>query len=127
MAEPAAAGQQALAGLGKSLAGIAAEDGGGEGGNVELAQAELAAEGRFKTEREVVEALGRAAQQRGDARLGAAGGQAGEALAALQELEADGAIETVGLIGEVVGDLVLRFGDELGGGRRGGSAERSEE
>ena len=34
MAETGAAGQQAFAGLGNGLAGIAAQDAGGEGGNV---------------------------------------------------------------------------------------------
>ena len=79
--------------------------------------------GGLETEGEVVEALGLAVEERGDAGFGAADGQAGEALVGLKELEAGGALETVGLVGEVLGDLVLGFGDELGGGGRGGGAE----
>ena len=108
---------------GEGLAGIVAEDGGGEVGDVVLTLAKLGGEGGFRAEGEVVEALGLAVQKRGDAGLGAADGQAGEALAGLQELEAGGAFETVGLVGEVLGDLVLGFGDELGGGGGRGGAE----
>ena len=90
---------------------------------VALAKAELGGEGGFNAEGEVVEALGVAVEERGDAGLGAGDGQVGEALAGLQELEADGAGKTVELGGQVLGDFVLGFGDELGGGGWGGGAE----
>ena len=114
---------QALAGLREGLAGIVAEDGGGEVGDAVLAVAELGGERGFEAKGEVVEALGLAVNERGDARFGAADGQAGEALVGLQKLEAGGAFETVGLVGEMLGDLVLGFGDELGGGGGRGGAE----
>ncbi len=92
MVEVGAAGEEAFAGLGEGLAGIVAEDGGGEVGGVALALAKLAAEGGFCAKGQVVEALGLAVQQGGDAGFGAADGQTGEALAGLQKLEADGAV-----------------------------------
>ena len=70
--QPVAAGEQAFAGLGKPLAGVVAQDGGGEAGYMKLMAVELIAEGGLQTKRVIVEALGEAVQQRGDARLGAA-------------------------------------------------------
>ena len=72
-----AEGLEAFAGFGEGLAGIVAEDGGGEVGDPVLALAELRGEGGFEAEGKVVEALGLAVQQRGDAGLGAADGQSG--------------------------------------------------
>ena len=114
---------KAFAGFGEGLAGIVAEDGGGEIGNLILKLAELGGEGRLQPEGEVVDALGLAMQERGDAGLGAADGHAGEALTGLEKLEARGTFEAVLLVGQVLGDLVLGFGDELGGGGGRGGAE----
>ena len=118
-----AEGLQTFAGQGEGLAGIVAEDGGGEVGDTILAFSELGGEGGFQTEGKVVESLGLAVEERGDSGFGAADGDAGEALAGLEELEAGGAFEAVRLIGEVLGDLVLSFSDELGGGGGGWGAE----
>ena len=114
---------QAFAGFGEGLAGIVAEDSGGEVCDVVLALAELGGEGGLKTEGKIVEALGLAVEKRGHAGLGAADGETGEALVGLKELEAAGAFETVGLVGEMLGDFVLGLGDELGGGGGRGGAE----
>jgi hypothetical protein len=63
LVELGAAGQEPFAGLGKGLAGIVAKDGGGKVGGVALALAELAADGSFRAENKIVEALGLAVNQ----------------------------------------------------------------
>ena len=100
-----------------------AEDGGGEVGDVGLAAGGTGGEGGFAAEAEVVEALGLAVEERGDAGLGATDGDTGEALARLEKLKAGGAFEAVLLVGEVLGDFVLGFCDEFGGGGGRGGTE----
>jgi hypothetical protein len=63
MVEVGAASHELFAGLGKGLARIVTEDGGAEVGGVTLALAELAADGSFRAENKVVEALGLAVNQ----------------------------------------------------------------
>ena len=117
--EARAAGEQPFAGLGEPLAGIVAQDGRGKLGDAKLMATQMGGESRFLAEAEVVEALGKAVQHRGDARFGAIRrGGAGEKLAGLQELEADGALEALKLDGQVICNFVVSLGDEFGGGRR---------
>ncbi len=119
--EVSAAGQEALAGLGKGLARIVAEDGGGQLGDARLTEAESVVKRRVEALGQVVDALGGAMKEGGDTGFCAVGrGGPRETLASLQELEAGGAVKPVRLLGEVLGDLVLGLGDELGGGRRRG-------
>jgi hypothetical protein len=79
-------------------------------------EAESAIEGGVEALGEVVNALGRAMEEHGDAGFSVTDGQAGEALTGLKELEAGGAVKAMLIGGEVLGDLMLSFGDELGGG-----------
>lgn len=67
--EAGAAGGETLPGLGEGLAGIMAENGGGEIGEVGLAEAELGGEDGFEAEGKFVEALDETMEKRGDARL----------------------------------------------------------
>ena len=113
--EARAAGGEALAGLGKPLARIVAQNSGGEIGDVALMLAELRADGVLHAEADVVPVLFEPMQERGHAALGAADGQAGETLAGLQQLEAGGALQAMGLRSEVLGNLVLGFGNQFGG------------
>lgn len=107
---------QAFAGLGECLAGVVAQYGCAEGCNSILPATKLPGDGVLQAAGELVQALGAAMEQGGDASFGAADGQMREMLARLQQLETDGAVEAMRLVGEILGDVVLGFGDEFGGG-----------
>ncbi len=122
-----AAGGEVLLGVRKPLAGIVAENGSAEFGNVTLGIADAEGHAAGEALRGIVEALGEPVKKRGDTGFGAGDGNAGQTLPGLEELEAAGALEAGVEAGEVLGDAVLGLGDELGGGRRGGRAEVGDE
>jgi hypothetical protein len=107
---------EVFAGVGKSVARIVVHDSSGEFAYMTLLLAQLAADRVFLTKGQIVEPLGETAQQRGDARFGAAYGQTSQALPRLEELKAGRTFQSVSLIGQTLGNLVLGLGDELGGG-----------
>ena len=109
--------------MGDGLAWIMVEDGGGESGDMALMLPELCCQRGFETERQIVKPLGRAVQQRGDARLRTGDGQTREPLARLQKLKAGRAVQAVNQVCDTLRDLVLGLGNQLGGGRGGGSAQ----
>jgi len=121
--EAGAVSLESFAGLGQGLAGIVAEDGRGEGGDVILLAAQMCGEGSFLSEDKVVEALGLAMNQCRDARFGSADRQTREAPAGEEKPEADGAREALILRGKMLGDFVLGLGDELSGGGGGWCAQ----
>ena len=122
-----AAGGEVLLGMREALAGIVAENGSAELGNMALGIADAEGHAAGEALGGIVEALGEPVKKGGDAGFGAGDGNAGEALAGLEELEAAGAFQAGIEAGEVVGDAVLGLGDELGGGGRRGRAEVGDE
>ena len=121
--ETGAAGGQLFAGLSELAAGIVAQNGCRQLGQIMLAAAQVARRLRFQAEAEFVQALGQAMEKCIDASFGAADRQAGKPLAGLQQLVARGAVEPVRLLGQPFGDLVLRLCNQFGGSGRRGSAQ----
>jgi hypothetical protein len=116
-------GGKPLARLGKPLARIVAQDGGGQIGDIALMLPKLLADDCFHAKRKIVQALSQPMQQRIHAPFGAADGQAGEPLAGLQQLKAGGALQPMRLLGHALGNLVLRLGNQFGGGGWRGGAQ----
>lgn len=114
---------EVLASVGNGLPGIMAEYRGTEVGDVSLAAANLCRERGLLAEGEVVETLGEAMEQRGNAGVGAAYLYVGEMLPDLEKLKAGGALEPCRLRGETVANFVMGFGDQLSRGGWRGSAE----
>src|ERR1039458_4352551 len=84
--------------MGKPLARIVAQDGGGQIGDTMLMLPELYAEDCFHAQGKIIQALSQPMQHRIHAPLGAAAGQSAEPLAPLHHLKAGAAPRSRGLL-----------------------------